>query len=263
MAEKPDPMEDNDVQLQIKKRARRRLIGAIFFFSVVAAVLPMIMDEAPKQSVQDVEIRIPGQDEKPFAPQLAPLPESKPLPEKAPVSAAPASVSEATIPAPVKPTARVLETTREAPEIKPAVKPVEKAEKPEKLVKPEKAAPKTPEKPATKAADKSPASEKSADKSEEAKRAAAILSGQAAHGKTADKGGDYLVLIGAFSDEANVNILRKKLGELKIKVITEVLNTPQGKKTRVRAGPFPSKDAAEQALAKMRRIGVSGVVAAR
>ena len=49
----------------LKKRARRRLVGAIFFVSVVAVVLPMVMDHEPRQTVQDVEIRIPGQDEKP------------------------------------------------------------------------------------------------------------------------------------------------------------------------------------------------------
>ena len=48
-------MEDNDAQLQLKKRARRRLVGAAFFVSVVAVVLPMVMDHEPRQVVQDVE----------------------------------------------------------------------------------------------------------------------------------------------------------------------------------------------------------------
>ena len=53
-------MEDNDVQQHLKKRARRRLVGAAFFVSVVAVVLPMVMDQEPRQVVQDVEIRIPS-----------------------------------------------------------------------------------------------------------------------------------------------------------------------------------------------------------
>lgn len=239
-------MEDNDVQLQFKKRARRRLIGAIFFVSVVAVVLPMVMDEAPKQAVQDVEIRIPGQDEKPFAPQLAAVPPAKPAP-------APVVLEKPVQPAvaPAKPMARVLETSREKVDERPAPKPPEK---------PEKTIPKAPEKPAGKIVEKPPAAEKLLEKDDEAKRAAAILSGQS---RSAEKNSEYLVLIGAFSDAANVSILKKKLGELKIKVITESLTTPQGKKTRVRAGPFANKEAADQALAKMRRIGVSGVVAAK
>ena len=72
-------MDDNDAQSQLKKRARRRLVGAVAFASVVAVVLPMVMDHEPRQTVQDVEIRIPGQDEKPVSPKLVvPPPSEKP-----------------------------------------------------------------------------------------------------------------------------------------------------------------------------------------
>ncbi len=105
-------------------------------------------------------------------------------------------------------------------------------------------------------------------KADEAKRAAAILAGQAADGKAIEarptaKPGEYLVLIGAFANEANVKNIKAKLAEQGIKTFSEPLDTPQGKKTRVRAGPFPSRDAADKALEKMQRIGVSGVVAAK
>ena len=70
-------------------------------------------------------------------------------------------------------------------------------------------------------------------------------------------------MIGAFANEANVKTLKTKLSEQGIKTFSEPLDTPQGKKTRVRAGPFPSREAAEKALEKMQRIGVSGVVAAK
>ena len=59
-----------DVNLQLKKRARRRLVGAVAFAGLAAVVLPMVMDEEPKQQVQDVQIRIPGQDQAPFRPRL-------------------------------------------------------------------------------------------------------------------------------------------------------------------------------------------------
>lgn len=256
-------MDDNDAQLPLKKRARRRLVGAIFFVSVVAVVLPMVMDHEPRQAVQDVEIRIPGQDEKPFAPKFAAAPVEK-APEKAvekpvvmPSDKPPSAAPDA------KPTARVLEVVKDS---KPADKPADKpSEKP--APKPEKTPEKTAEKPAAKAADK--AAEKLADKpKEDAKRAAAILAGQPADAKGADgkpaaKAGEYLVLIGAFSNEANVKTLKTKLSEQGIKTFSEPLDTPQGKKTRVRAGPFPNREAAEKALEKMQRIGVSGVVAAK
>ena len=59
-----------DAQLQLKKRARRRLVGAVAFAGLAAVVLPMVMDEEPKQQVQDVQIRIPGQEQALFNPKL-------------------------------------------------------------------------------------------------------------------------------------------------------------------------------------------------
>ena len=235
-------MEDNDAQLQLKKRARRRLVGAAFFVSVVAVVLPMVMDHEPRQVVQDVEIRIPGQDEKPFAPKFAAAPVEKPA-EKAAEKplAAPSDKPAVDATAEAKPTARVVEVSKDS-------KPVEKAAD----WPAEKAAEKTAEKP----------------KADEAKRAAAILAGQAADSKAIEarptaKPGEYLVLIGAFANEANVKNIKAKLAEQGIKTFSEPLDTPQGKKTRVRAGPFASREAADKALEKMQRIGVSGVVAAK
>lgn len=226
-------MEDNDAQLQLKKRARRRLVGAVFFVSLVALVLPMLMDHDPRPPVQDVEIRIPGQDEKSFAPAMVAVPQES-APEKAPVAPPPVPQK------PVEPPPVVEKPVIKAPE-KTAEKVPEKA--PEKPAKPVEKKPE-PAKPVV---------------SDEARRAAAILAGQSATPPVAT-GGAHVILIGAFSNEANVVNLRKKLGEQGIKTFTEPLASPQGTKTRVRAGPFPSREAADKALEKMKRIGVSGVV---
>lgn len=254
-------MEENDAQLQLKKRARRRLVGALAFVSVVAVVLPMVMDNEPRQLVQDVEIRIPGQDEKPFAPKFAAAPAEK-IPEKVAEAAVKHAepVTEAAPPvapkAPVQPAARVVELVKDKPVEKQPEKAIEKP-----VVKTEKSVEKAPAKP-EKAVEK-PA-EKAAVKNDDAKRAAAILAGQMGEAKPSPaKGGEYLVLIGAFSNEANVKNLKAKLGEQGIKTYSEPLDTPQGKKTRVRAGPFASREAADKALEKMQRIGVSGVVSAK
>ena len=54
-------MSENDAQLELKKRARRRLVGAAALAVLAAIVLPMVMDQAPKQQpAQDIQIR-PGQ----------------------------------------------------------------------------------------------------------------------------------------------------------------------------------------------------------
>jgi len=228
-----------DVHLQLKKRARRRLVGAIAFAGLAAVVLPMVMDEEPKQQVQDVQIRIPGQDQTPFNPKMvkpaaAPAAEEKaPVAEKAPAVPVPAET-------PASKPAETIKAPEKAPE-----KPVEKkAEKPT-------------EKPTETVAEK-PAKVTAA----ETQRAAAILGGKPAEA-AASGNGQFLVLIGAFSNPANVRQLQTKIGELGIKVFTESLDSPEGKKIRVRAGPFPNREAADKALEKMKRIGVNGVVAAK
>lgn len=256
-------MADTDAQLHIKKRARRRLVGAVAFVSVVAVVLPLVMDHQPRQVVQEVEIRIPGQDEKPFVPKFAAVPVEKAastekttevaIEKPLPATVAPHSEAKPS----ALPVARVQESNRDKTVDKPIEKPLTKpqeapAEKaPDKTVKLEKAA----EKPTEKTA------EKSQQKELDAKRAAAILAGQSE--PQASKSGEYLVLIGAFSNEANVKNLKEKLAQQGVKTFSEPLDTPQGKKTRVRAGPFASREAAEKALIKMQAIGVSGVVSAK
>lgn len=228
--------EPSDANLQLKKRARRRLVGAIAFAGLAAVVLPMVMDEEPKQQVQDVQIRIPGQDKTPFTPKLVKPSAPAVVGEKAvtPQKAEPAEQSP--------PVAEVAKPT-EAP---PASRTAEKA--------PEKSPEKSPEKPV-----------KSTDR--EPQRAAAILGGKtpeaASSAPANNAGGQYVILIGAFSNSANVKQLQTKIGELGIKVYTEPLASPEGKKTRVRAGPFPSREAADKALDKLKRIGVNGVVTAR
>jgi len=262
-------MEDNDAQLQLKKRARRRLVGAVAFVSVVAVLLPMVMDNEPRQAVQDVEIRIPGQDEKPFAPKFAAVPVEKPQekpqekpaepPVKPAVEAEPKPVAVPVAKTPERVKDKPVEKVADKPAAKAPEKPPLKSEKaPEKA--PEKAAAKT-EKLGDKPVEKAP--EKAPVKNVDAKRAAAILAGQAAEAKPAAKNGEFLVLIGAFSNEANVKLLKSKLSEQGIKTFSEPLDTPQGKKTRLRAGPFASREAAVKAQEKMQRIGVSGVVAAK
>ncbi|MGB9355757.1 MAG: SPOR domain-containing protein [Azonexus sp.] len=243
-------MDDNDAQSLLKKRARRRLVGAVTFASVVAVVLPMVMDNQPRQVVDEVEIRIPGQDEKPFAPKFAVTPVEKVAPkttEPPADSKAPAPAESVPAAEPVAPTAKVVEGPKEKPAEKPPVKGSEKT------------APK-PEIPPAQAAEKPVAAEATA----EAKRAAAILAGQGATPDAAPaKSGEFVILIGAFANEENVRNLRAKLAEKNVKTYVEALDTPGGKKTRVRAGPFGNREAAEKALEKMKQVGVSGVISGK
>jgi len=237
-------MEDKDALLHLKKRARRRLVGAVALAATATFVLNMAMDHQPKQEAQDVEIRIPGQDEKPFAPGFAAAPAAQ---------GAPAPVPE---PAPAKPQSPVVKPQTPAPatpvQAPPKKTPETAVDKP--VAKPAVKTPPAPVKPPETAASKPPSADDSA-------RAIAILAGKSP--EPANHGAQYVILIGAFADPANVKNLQTKLSQLGIKAYTEPLDSPQGKKTRVRAGPFPTREAGEKALEKMKRIGVNGVLTAK
>lgn len=240
--------ESPDAQTQLKKRARRRLMGAIALAGLAAVVLPMVMDEEPKQQVQDVQIRIPGQEQSPFKPSAPPF--------KSTQTEIPASVLENTV-VPAKTEAASVNT----PPV-PASKPAEKHLPPVREAIVARPTDKTPEKTAEKKTEKS--SDKPAKQSaEEARRAAAILSGKTSETDTINHGATYVILLGAFSNAANAKQLEGKIAELGIKTFSESLDSPEGKKTRLRAGPFSSRDSADKALERVKRIGVSGVVAAK
>jgi DedD protein len=74
----------------------------------------------------------------------------------------------------------------------------------------------------------------------------------------------WIVPLDAFSDMKNVRQLRTKLSAVGVKSYTEPVKTSKGELTRVRAGPFASKEAAEKARAKLEAMGLKpGVVASR
>lgn len=263
-----------DAHLQLKKRARRRLIGAVAFAGLAAVVLPMVMDKAPELETQEVDIHIPGQDQVAFTPRLEPA-------QKRPVSV---RLAEPPVTRPAektaeKPAAKPVEKPEkpaEKPE-KPAEKPVEKPVKPtEKPAKPDKPAekpakPAEKEKPADKPAKPTEKPEARASEAQqaEAQRAAAILSGKTvaqapAQTTQAPAVDSFVVLAGTFSNPANAKALQARISELGIKVYTEPFDSSDGKKTRVRAGPFAKRAEAEKALVKMQRIGVNnGKIVAR
>jgi len=324
MTESPDP------QLQLKKRARRRLVGAVAFAGLAAVVLPMVMDEEPKQQAQEVQIRIPGQEQPTFKPKD---PVAKPLPkaeiaaasgtpvEEAPTVIAPVPTNKAVPAVTANTKAAPLKPTDKAPE-KKVVKPAEKAiaVEPERktvksvdkvaeakppLKKVDKTVEKAPEKPSTRKAERTageaertavkpvekpveqttsdrgpekalekaaekPAEEAAKTTADESTRAAAASAAPAASKPSTaapptPKSGttQHVILIGAFANADNVKQLQSKIGSLGVNTYTELLTLPDGTKTRVRAGPFPTREAAEKALEKLKRSGVNGVVASR
>jgi len=246
-----ESLPENDEQLALKKRARRRLVGAIVFASFAAVVLPMVMDQEPPTATPTIELRIPAQ-EKGFVPPPTGVARpaagvAEPVPAAEPKASAEVPLAKAEL-LPAKPAP--------AAEIRPAVKPEAKTEIRPATTQAAKLT-KTPE---SKAPPVKAAKPEAASPPADARRAQTLLEGKSAEG-AGGTDGQHVVLIGAFANPANVQSLQKKLGEMGLRVYTEPLDSPQGKKTRVRVGPFPNRDAAEKAAARMKSIGVSGVVA--
>ena len=64
-------------EILFRRRARRRLVGAVVLVAAVIAIVPMILPESkPQQDTQQIEIRIPAQDATGYAPKITPAPES-------------------------------------------------------------------------------------------------------------------------------------------------------------------------------------------
>jgi DedD protein len=65
---------------------------------------------------------------------------------------------------------------------------------------------------------------------------------------------DFVVQLGAFSNAANARALQRKLQENRFKAYTEVIKSSNGERTRVRVGPYDSREAAEKARQRMRAL---------
>ena len=63
--------QQQDVET-LKRRGRRRLVGAVALVLAAVIVLPMVFDPEPRGTAP-VSVRIPGEDETPFAPKPPPM----------------------------------------------------------------------------------------------------------------------------------------------------------------------------------------------
>ena len=72
--------------------------------------------------------------------------------------------------------------------------------------------------------------------------------------------GRFVVQIGAFADANGARETRAKVEKLGLRTYTQAVDTDNGKRTRVRLGPFASRDEAEQAAAKVKAAGLPAAV---
>jgi DedD protein len=235
----------------LRRRARYRLAGAALLVLAGVIGFPLLFDNQPRPIAVDIPIDIP--DKTKVRPLVADTPatataqgEVTATPAVAPVAAAPAVAASLPVATGSMVSAVAAGASKEA---KPQPKEPQKEEviissaKPASSVTPAK----TPDKAVAKA-DEKPAvisDAKPADKKAD---------------KPADGVGRFVVQFGAFSDSAHAHEARLKVEKTGLKTYAQIAETPDGKRFRVRVGPFDKRGDAEKAADKIKKIGLPAAI---
>jgi DedD protein len=76
----------------------------------------------------------------------------------------------------------------------------------------------------------------------------------------AQTAGRFVVQIGAFAEASAVRDVRSKAEKAGLTTFTQTVSTADGQRTRVRVGPFASREEAEKAAAQAKAAGLGGAV---
>lgn len=238
----------------MRRRARHRLIGAGVLVLLGVIGFPMLFDTQPRPIPIDIPIEIPDRN------RVAPLM----VPDSAPTAVAQAPSSRSATAASLSDGEEVIDSPAgrkpaAAPEPKVEPKPVPKPEpkpEPKPDPKPEpKLVPKPEPKPELKPEAPKPAP---ASHNDEAARARALLEGRAPPPPTpapaAAQEGRFIVQVGAFAEVEKAREARMKVERAGLKTYTQVVETKDGKRIRVRVGPLANRAEAEKAAARIRAV---------
>ncbi len=215
----------NEQELILKKRARRRLVGAVALVLLMIVILPQVLqDRALLAQQEPIKITMPviaspanqqpvSQDVVVVAPQKSVeyIPEDKVQDFKEPVSE----------PIVVK---------------KIENKPVKEADNKNQINAA--IAPQVEKKVAVKTAETNKVETQAPAKPQES----------------------FAVQVGVYSDADNVKRLQEQLKQAGFTTRTEKVKTPKGDSLRLKAGHFNSREDAVTALTKIKAIGLSGIV---
>lgn len=219
----------------IRLHAIFRLIGSTVL--VVAAIVgfPLVFDSQPRPIAVDVSIEIPDKT------KISPLAVSKTLlPVPSAVSSKPALVEEKT-------------PEIESKSIPAAPTGVVQAEsEPKVITKTESKAQSNTEQKLT-----AKPEAKAATKQDNGAKVLALLEG---NGSDLATGSRFIVQVGAFADATRAKDARSKLEAAGLKTYTQVVETKDGQRTRVRVGPFTDKREADKVVAKIKVLGLSASV---
>lgn len=293
-AKRPSRLAQGESVEAMRRRARHRLIGAAVLVLIGVVGFPLLFDTQPRPIPVNIPIEIPDQANS--APEVVPgtqvasqtaapsgrvaanaslddgeevlAPSARPAAHAAAAVVPAAPVVGAAVTAAAVGTAAAV-ASQVKPEPKPEVKPQPKPEpkpevKPERKPEPKPEKPKAEVKPEVKKPEAKPEPKHKPDtpKVDEAARARALLEGrstsEAAPVKEAAATNErFIVQIGAFAEVGKANEIKGKLGA---GAFTQTVDTKDGKRTRVRMGPFKSREEAEKAAARAKALGLPASV---
>ena len=215
--EHPAPAAATESVEVMRTRARHRLIGASVLVLLGVIGFPLLFDSQPRPIAVDIPIEIPDKNTvKPLGSVPPSTPASQVIVE---TEAGTKTIESAAVPAvpAVKATAK--------PENKLAEKPVEKPV------------------------------EKPMPRDSDGAKAQALLEGKTVESAaSAPSAARFVVQIGAYSDAAKAQEARLKLEKAGLKTYTQVVQPKEGKRIRVRVGPFESKAAADKVAEKIKKL---------
>jgi len=255
----------------LRRRARHRLIGAAVLVLVAVIGFPLAFDTQPRPVAVDVAIQIPDRNKvKPLAvpsaaTDAAPSVAGPVVAASAPARAASSPAVAASVPsthvsarASLDAREEIVAPGSEKKAEKPSVKSPESAIHSEAKTSPA-AAPKPEPKPEPKAETKPPA----AHPADDGRRAQALLEGKEtapAPKAAASDTGRFIVQVGAFADATKARETRLKVEKAGLTTYTHIAETAEGKRIRVRVGPFTNRAEAEKAAARIRGLDLPAAI---
>jgi DedD protein len=255
----------------LRTRARQRLIGATVLVALGIITFALLFDSQPRPIPVDIPIVMPDKD-KPdtTATNTAPAPVASASPAAQAVVETPTTAAST---APVTPalaatTATAAVQAAASLSAKEEIVPAKSDKKPEAKVEAKPVA-KAEVKPETKQEAKQEPKPTKPAASDEAAKALAILEGKEppkavaakpAETKSNDAVARFVVQVGAFAENEKAREVRLRVERTGLKTYVHVAETPQGKRIRVRVGPFPTRAEAEKAAAKIKTLDLPAAI---
>ena len=245
----------------MRRRARHRLIGAAVLVLVGVIGFPLLFDTQPRPIPVDIPIEIPDRNK--VAPLVVPAPVADAPAAKPAAPATPEPAPTAAVQRPAPSRTAAANGLAEGEELVPSARLAPSKPTPPPAAAPAAAKPevkheaKPPAAPAP-----SPAPEPKPARADDSARARALLEGRSTEAPAAASAEEarFIVQVGAFADAEKAREARTKVERAGLKTYTQVVDTKDGKRTRVRVGPFTNRAEADKAATRIKALDLSASV---